>query len=61
VVGNERPRAIDGSETGRREVLVPPSSQDTVNITTTVKSTRPPVVGDVYGCGMDVPGYLVAS
>jgi hypothetical protein len=42
-------------------VLVPPSSQDTVNITTTVKSTRPPVVGDVYGCGTDVPGYLVAS
>lgn len=56
-----RARSIDGSETGRREVLVPPSSQDTVNITTTVKSTRPPVVGDVYGCGTDVPSYLVAS
>ena len=56
-----RARAIDGSETGRREVLVPPSSQDTVNITVTVKSTRPPVAGDVYGCGTDVPGYLVAS
>ena len=26
-----RARSIDGSETGRREVLVPPSSQDTVN------------------------------
>jgi hypothetical protein len=56
-----RARSIDGGETGRREVLVPPSSQDTVNITTTVKSTRPPVIGDVYGCGTDVPGYLVAS
>ena len=56
-----RARSIDGSETGRREVLVPPSSQDTVNITTTVKSTRPPVLGDVYGCGTDVPPYLVAS
>ncbi|OBA94943.1 hypothetical protein A5662_19065 [Mycobacteriaceae bacterium 1482268.1] len=56
-----RARAIDGSETGRREVLVPPSSQDTVNVTTTVKSTRPPVMGDVYGCGTDVPSYLVAS
>jgi Domain of unknown function (DUF4307) len=54
-----RARAVDGSETGRREVLVPPSSQDTVNITTTIKSTRPPVVGDVYGCGTDVPAYLV--
>ena len=30
------------------------------NVTTTVKSTRPPVVGDVYGCGTDVPAYLVA-
>jgi hypothetical protein len=56
-----RARSIDGGETGRREVLVPPSSQDTVNITTTVKSTRPPVIGDVYGCGTDVPAYLVAS
>ena len=56
-----RARSIDGSETGRREVLVPPSSQETVNITTTIKSTRPAVVGDVYGCGTDVPAYLVAS
>lgn len=56
-----RARSIDGSETGRREVLVPPSSQDTVTVTTTVKSTRPPVIGDVYGCGTDVPSYLVAS
>jgi hypothetical protein len=56
-----RARSVDGSETGRREVLVPPSSQDTVNITTTVKSTRPPAVGDVYGCGTDVPAYLMAS
>ena len=55
-----RARSIDGSETGRREVLVPPSSQDTVHVTTIVKSTRPPVVGDVYGCGTDVPPYLVA-
>jgi hypothetical protein len=56
-----RARSIDGGETGRREVLVPPSSQDTVNVTTIVKSTRPPVAGDVYGCGTDVPSYLVAS
>ena len=56
-----RARAIDGSETGRREVLVPPSSQTTVQVTTVVKSTRTPVVGDVYGCGTDVPDYLVSS
>jgi Domain of unknown function (DUF4307) len=56
-----RARSIDGSETGRREVLVPPSAQATVQVTTIVKASRPPVVGDVYGCGTDVPSYLVAS
>ncbi|MGX9787444.1 DUF4307 domain-containing protein [Mycobacterium sp. MMS18-G62] len=56
-----RARSLDGSETGRREVLVPPSKQATVQVTTLVKASRPPVVGDVYGCGTDVPSYLVAS
>lgn len=55
-----RARSIDGSETGRRELLVPPSPQTTVQITTIVKTSRPPVVGDVYGCGTDVPDYLVS-
>ncbi len=55
-----RVRAKDGSETGRREVLVPPASQATVQVTTIVKSSKPPVVGDVYGCGTDVPDYLRA-
>lgn len=53
-----RVRAADGSESGRRELLVPPSESATVQVTTTVKSSRPPVMGDVYGCGTDVPGYL---
>jgi hypothetical protein len=53
-----RVRAKDGSETGRREVLVPPSNQATVQVTTTVKSSKPPAMADVYGCGTDVPGYL---
>jgi len=56
-----RARSIDGSETGRREVLVPSSKQKTVQVTTIVKASRPPVVGDVYGCGTDVPSYLVGS
>ena len=56
-----RAKSIEGSETGRREVLVPPSTQKTVQVTTIVKASRPPVVGDVYGCGTDVPSYLVAS
>jgi hypothetical protein len=55
-----RARSIDGGETGRREVLVPPSSQATVQVTAIVKSSHRPVVGDVYGCGTDVPAYLVA-
>lgn len=55
-----RSRALDGSETGRREVLVAPSQAKTVQVTAVVKSTKPPVVGDVYGCGTDVPSYLVA-
>lgn len=55
-----RARSVDGSETGRREILVPPSSQVTVQVTALVKTTRPAAVGDVYGCGTDVPGYLVA-
>jgi len=56
-----RARSIDGSETGRREVLVPPSTQTTVQVTTVVKASRTPVVGDVYGCGTDVPSYLEPS
>ncbi|MGH3541205.1 MAG: DUF4307 domain-containing protein [Mycobacterium sp.] len=55
-----RVRSKDGSETGRREVLVPPAQQATVQVTTIVKSSRPAVMGDVYGCGTDVPGYLRA-
>jgi len=54
-----RSRSYDGDETGRREVLVPPATATTVQVTTTVKSSRPAVMGDVYGCGTEVPGYLV--
>jgi Domain of unknown function (DUF4307) len=55
-----RARSKDGSETGRREILVGPSDQYTIQITAPVKTSRPPVVGDVYGCGPGVPPYLVA-
>jgi hypothetical protein len=53
-----RVRSKDGSETGRREVLVPPSGQATVQVTTTVKSSKPPAMADIYGCGTNVPSYL---
>jgi hypothetical protein len=56
-----RVRSADGSETGRREVLVPPSQEATVQVTTTVKSSQPPLVADIYGCGTDVPAYLRAA
>jgi hypothetical protein len=56
-----RVRAADGSETGRRELLVPPSGAATVQVTTTVKSSQPPAVADIYGCGTDVPAYLRPS
>lgn len=55
-----RARSINGDETGRREILVPPSTASSVVIDAMVKSTKPPVVGDIYGCGIDVPAYLVA-
>jgi hypothetical protein len=55
-----RARSADGSETGRREILVAPSDQTTVQVTAPVKTSRPPVTGDVYGCGTEVPAYLVA-
>ena len=53
-----RVRSTDGSETGRREVLVPPSDQATVQVTTTVKSFQRPAMADIYGCGGNVPDYL---
>ncbi len=55
-----RVKSKDGAETGRREVLVPPADQQTVQVTTTLKSTKPPAMADVYGCGTDVPAYLRA-
>jgi hypothetical protein len=55
-----RARSIDGSETGRRELLVPPSNQATVQVKAMVKTSKPPAMGDVYGCGTDVPPYLRA-
>lgn len=55
-----RVRATDGSETGRREVLVGPAAEQTIQVTTTLKSSKPPAIGDIYGCGTDVPDYLRA-
>lgn len=55
-----RARSRDGSETGRREILVGPSTERTVQVTATVKTYKRPYVGDIYGCGTTVPAYLRA-
>ena len=53
-----RARSKDGSETGRREVLVPAGTDGTVLITAPVITSRDPGMGDLYGCSFDVPEYL---
>ena len=54
-----RARSKDGTETGRRELLVGPSDQETVQVSADVRTSHPPVTGDVYGCGTELPRYLV--
>ena len=53
-----RARSLDGEETGRREVYVPPAAGPIV-LSTVVQTSRPPVAADVYGCSLAVPAYLV--
>jgi hypothetical protein len=55
-----RARSRDGEETGRKEVYVPPSAGPIV-LSTVVRTSRPPVVADVYGCSFHVPAYLVPT
>lgn len=56
-----RARSYDGDESGRRELLVAPSEDKTVQVTTVVQTSKPAVVGDLYGCGLDVPDYLTTG
>lgn len=56
-----RVRSRDGSETGRREVVVQPSEHGTVQIDTQVRSTQEPGVADIYGCGSEIPAYLTVD
>ena len=54
-------RAQDQSkgEVGRREVYLPPSDQERVRVDLPLAVWGPAVEADVYGCGSDVPDYLV--
>ncbi|WP_225725243.1 MULTISPECIES: DUF4307 domain-containing protein [unclassified Nocardia] len=56
-----RAMSRDGSEVGRREVLIEPSSSGTVELTTVVKASARPSAGNIYGCSSHVPGYLRAG
>ncbi|MGW0037048.1 DUF4307 domain-containing protein [Gordonia sp. NPDC003376] len=52
-----RARSIDGDETGRREVLIAPGvAQEGHRVN--VSTSKPPVIGEVFGCTTDVPAYL---
>jgi hypothetical protein len=53
-----RARSQDGTETGRREVLVGPSGDGTVEVNSEVRTSKPPAAGDVYGCSFNPPAYL---
>jgi len=52
-----RVRGLDGGETGRKEVLVPPGA-NTTPVSTVIQSTDEPVTADVFGCSYEVPAYL---
>ena len=56
-----RSRSRDGSETGRREVVVQPSEHGTVQIDTQITTTQPPAIADIYGCGSTIPAYLTVD
>ncbi|MDQ4103546.1 MAG: DUF4307 domain-containing protein [Actinomycetota bacterium] len=53
-----RARSLDGEETGRKEIYVP-AAAGPIDLITVVRTSRPPVTADVYGCSLQVPPYLV--
>ncbi|WP_026919467.1 DUF4307 domain-containing protein [Gordonia shandongensis] len=53
-----RARAKDGSEVGRREVVIPGSRETQVGARTIVSTSEPPVIGEIFGCSTSVPPYL---
>ncbi|SIR78534.1 DUF4307 domain-containing protein [Williamsia sterculiae] len=56
-----RARSKDGSETGRREVLIPAGTDQQVGARSRVYTSAPPAVGEVFGCTVNVPDYLKGS
>ncbi|WP_227996668.1 DUF4307 domain-containing protein [Nocardia australiensis] len=56
-----RAMARDGSELGRREVLIEPSISGTIKMSTTVRSSARPSASSIYACSDQVPAYLRAE
>lgn len=52
-----RVRQLQGAESGRREVYVPPAGNGHP-VSTVIHSTERPVTAEVFGCSYDVPRYL---
>ena len=53
-----RGRSKDGSETGRRDVLIAAGPDRQQGVRALVKTSQPPVIGEVFGCTVTVPAYL---
>ena len=52
-----RALALDGTESGRKEVLIPPGDASTW-MTTVIQNGAEPVTANVFGCSYQVPEYL---
>ena len=53
-----RARNKEGTEVARREVYFPPTGFDSTVVSTTMHTSLPGGVVDVYGCTYNVPAYL---
>ena len=53
-----RAQEQDKGEVGRREVYVPPSENATIQVEASIATSARAFMGDVYGCGEDIPAYL---
>ncbi|MGB7362702.1 MAG: DUF4307 domain-containing protein [Rhodococcus sp. (in: high G+C Gram-positive bacteria)] len=54
-----RSRSRDGTETGRREVVIPGSQNGTEDVRTFIVTSAAPGLADLYGCSLQVPEHLL--
>lgn len=55
-----RSRSRDGSETGRREVVIPASDNGTEDVRSFIVTSADPGLADLYGCSLNVPEHLTS-